>query len=262
MSWWGVFVGGTLGWMVGGPIGALIGAHIGRNFSQGVAGTDRLGGRRHTHQQQNKVQMIFYVTTFSVMGHICKADGTVSQDEISLAKRIMRQMDLSPEQHKMAMDLFNQGKQNDFAFIDILTQFKQEIGYQPNLIRMFVEIQIMAAYADGVLHPKERALLETICEYLNISLSELDHLCNTIGNRNQSTGRQEMSLDTAYQALNIKSSASDSKVKNSYRRLMSQHHPDKLVSKGLPEEMMKVAHTRTQEIRKAYEVIKKDRGMK
>ena len=53
--------------------------------------------------------------------------------------------------------------------------------------------------------------------------------------------------------------ASDADVKKAYRRLMNQHHPDKLVSKGLPEEMMKLANEKTQQIKEAYERIKKSR---
>jgi DnaJ like chaperone protein len=41
---------------------------------------------------------------------------------------------------------------------------------------------------------------------------------------------------------------------------MNQHHPDKLVAKGLPEEMMKLATEKTQEIKKAYEQIKTARN--
>ena len=43
---------------------------------------------------------------------------------------------------------------------------------------------------------------------------------------------------------------------------MNQHHPDKLVSRGLPEEMIKLANEKTQEIKAAYEQIKKQRGFK
>jgi len=54
--------------------------------------------------------------------------------------------------------------------------------------------------------------------------------------------------------------ASDAEVKKAYRRLMSQNHPDKLVARGLPEEMMKVATEKTQEIKAAYEQVKAARG--
>jgi DnaJ like chaperone protein len=58
----------------------------------------------------------------------------------------------------------------------------------------------------------------------------------------------------------VDKSASEAEVKNAYSRLMSQHNPDKLVAKGLPEEMMKIATQKTHEIRQAYEQIKEARG--
>jgi len=62
--------------------------------------------------------------------------------------------------------------------------------------------------------------------------------------------------------LGVDSTISDSEVKKTYRKLMSQHHPDKLVARGLPEEMIKIATEKTQEIKAAFEQIKKERGMK
>ena len=68
-------------------------------------------------------------------------------------------------------------------------------------------------------------------------------------------------LDDAYAILNVSPSSGDAEVKRAYRRLLSQHHPDKLVSKGLPEEMIKIASRKTHEIRQAYEQIKRARGL-
>jgi len=71
---------------------------------------------------------------------------------------------------------------------------------------------------------------------------------------------ETLSLNDAYAILNVKPEATDKEVKRAYRRLISQHHPDKLVSKGLPQEMMKMAAKKTDEIKKAYERIKEARG--
>jgi DnaJ like chaperone protein len=43
---------------------------------------------------------------------------------------------------------------------------------------------------------------------------------------------------------------------------MNQNHPDKLVAKGLPESMMKIAEEKTRQIRAAYELLREARGMK
>ena len=61
------------------------------------------------------------------------------------------------------------------------------------------------------------------------------------------------SLDQAYAQLGLTRQASDAEVKRAYRKLVSQYHPDKLVARGLPEEMMEVAKTRVREINTAYD---------
>jgi len=103
MSWWGKLIGGYVGFALGGPIGALIGAALGHNFDKSTSPIQSIG-------QQNRSQAAFFTATFSVMGHICKADGRVTPDEISAAKMIMSQMSLSPAQKDAAIALFNEGK--------------------------------------------------------------------------------------------------------------------------------------------------------
>ncbi len=56
--------------------------------------------------------------------------------------------------------------------------------------------------------------------------------------------------------------ATNAEVKRSYRRLMSQNHPDKLVARGLPESMLEVAKQKTQAIQAAFERIRESRGMR
>lgn len=256
MNWWGKILGGTFGMMIGGPIGALLGAALGHNLDKGVSQLEGQSG----FGRQERAQTMFYTATFSVMGHVCKADGQVTDDEIALAKQVMQQMDMDAEQRKAAIGLFNEGKKESFPLNDVVNQFRQEIGFRPNLLRMFIEVQIMAAYADGVMDPAERDVLLNICQILKISKRDFEHLCAVIsGMHSGSAGRNDGSptLKQAYIVLDIKDSASSSEIKKAYRRLLSQHHPDKLVAKGLPEEMMKIAADRTHEIRKAYEVIKK-----
>ena len=178
----------------------------------------------------------------------------------------MQQMDMNAEQRKAAIELFNEGKKPSFPLNDVIRQFRQEIGFRPNLLRMFIEVQIMAAYADGVMHAAERKVLLNICQILKISQHEFEHLCSMIGGMHSGASGAARndgapSLKQAYEILDIKESSSPAEIKKAYRRLLSQHHPDKLVAKGLPEEMMKIAADRTHEIRKAYEVIKKAKNI-
>ena len=271
MSWWGTLAGGAFGFMLGGPLGAVLGAAVGRRFDRGVSGNfEQPGsGRRRAGQpgdlprgHQFRVQAAFFTAIFSVMGHVSKADGRVSKDEIRMATRIMEDMNLSPQQREAARALFNEGKEDDFDIHAVLNQFRREIGRRTTLQRMFVEILCFAAYADGVLHPAENHVLLLVCDEIGYSRYELDSILASVSaelhHRHKSGGR--ISLDDAYAVLDVSENAGDAEVKKAYRRLISQHHPDKLVAKGLPEEMMKIATQRTHEIRQAYERIKEHRG--
>jgi DnaJ like chaperone protein len=266
VSWWGKVLGGAFGFMLGGPLGALLGAVLGHNLDKGFRGLpedDLLeAGNRE------RVQTAFFTATFSVMGHVAKADGRVTEDEISLARLVMDQMDLGQQLRQTAIRLFNEGKKSDFPLDDVLEQFRRECHRRHTLIQMFVEIQLQAAYADGRLDPAEDRLLLKICQRLGISEARFRQLEQMIRAERHYTGGGRAapkprgpSLEDAYAILNVSSQDSDGDVKKAYRRLLSQHHPDKLVAKGLPEEMMKIAAQKTHEIRQAYERVKEARGL-
>jgi len=243
MSWLGKVVGGAFGFLMGGPLGAILGASMGHQFDTGLDGIDR--NEQLNPGDQHRVQMAFFTATFSVMGHIAKADGKVTTAEINLAKRVMDELALSEELRKTAINLFNQGHR------------------RTNLIRMFLEIQIQAAFADGVLDQAEEKVLHKICTHLGISNFEYESIKRQFQAQQRFYGHDQQTsanmLNDAYAVLGVTSAATDAEVKKSYRRLMSQHHPDKLVAKGLPEEMMTIAKEKTQKIRKAYETIKHNR---
>ncbi len=277
MSWFGKILGGAFGFMMGGPLGAILGASLGHQFDIGMINFE--ANDTFKPGDQHRVQMAFFTATFSVMGHIAKADGRVSPEEISLANRIMDQMAITGDMRTTAINLFQQGKNSNFPLDDVLAQFYSECHRRIDLIRMFLEIQIQEALADGSLDSKEEHLLRHICGRLRVSSFDYERLKMRVQaqqrfyswgyshqSRNQdqwqqkqSYRREQLSLQDAYAVLGLTASASDEEVKKAYRRLMSQNHPDKLVAKGLPEEMMTLAKEKTQKITKAYEIIQQAR---
>jgi DnaJ like chaperone protein len=253
--------------MLGGPLGALLGGALGHSFDRGMGGVeDALDPG-----ERERVQTAFFTATFSVMGHLAKADGRVSRDEIALAEAVMGEMDLSPDLRRTAVRLFEQGKAADFPLDDVIDQFRRECHRRQTLIRMFLEIQLQAAYADGRLDAAEDALLQRVCARLGIPqgvyrrieqmVRAERHFAGGAGAGRGAPPRRGPTLEDAYAVLNVSADASDAEVKRAYRRLMSQHHPDKLVAKGLPEEMMKLATQKTHEIRQAYDRVKAARGL-
>ncbi|MGB5540896.1 MAG: co-chaperone DjlA [Gammaproteobacteria bacterium] len=258
MAWWGTLLGGTLGYMFGGPLGALLGAALGRNFDRGITHTDRHAG--FDPGQQERVQAAFFAATFSVMGHIAKADGKVTPDEISSSESLMARMQLRPAQRKAAIQLFKEGKKSGFPLGEVLNQFLQECHRRHSLLQMFMEIQIATAMADGNIHPAEQQLLHSIGAQLGFSREDMEHLFRMEHGARPGAPRAQP-VSQAYEVLGVQRTASDAEVKKAYRRLMNQHHPDKLIAKGLPEEMIRIATEKTQQIKEAYEQIKENRGM-
>jgi DnaJ like chaperone protein len=261
MSWWGKLFGGTFGFMLGGPLGALIGAAIGHGLDTRV---QDLSDEQQGLFGRERIQMAFFTATFSVMGHVAKADGRVTADEIRLAQMVMQQMQLDGRLRKLAQRLFNEGKASNFPLDDVLDQLKRECRNRQTLLRMFLEIQMQAAMADGVVDAAERKLLLHVATHIGFSVAEFEQLeaMMQAAGRYQGDGvpASQAQLSSAYALLNVTEEASDADIKKAYRRLMSQHHPDKLVAKGLPEEMMKMATEKTHQIRQAYELIREQRG--
>ncbi len=249
-------MGGAFGFMLGGAVGATLGAVLGHQFDKGMK---NVAHRIHFGDAERR-QTVFFTAVFSVLGHVSKADGRVSPKEIAMAEEVMRQMQLSADQRKAAIGLFQQGKQADFPLDDVLQQLRQECGRRTTLLQMFLEMQIQAALADGELDRREKHALLHIAERLGFSRRRFEQILRFIEGASAyertSRNRRTPTVADAYKTLGVTPADDDAEIKKAYRRLMNQHHPDKLVARGLPEEMIKVATEKTQEIRKAYEQIR------
>jgi len=257
MTWIGKLLGAGIGYWIFGWIGALTGLVLGHFVDRFFGRVKRVGG------QLLKVQQSFFETTFSVLGYVSKADGRVSEAEIQATEAVMTQMRLTHSRRQEAIHAFQRGKAADFDPEPTIREFVAVCGSQPSLLRVFLEIQIQVAFADGRVDPAEREALLRIAEGLGVSESDFARLEALLaGHYGPGAGgpASGQSLDNAYRALGVERTATDAEVKRAYRRLMSEHHPDKLIAKGLPDSMVEIAKERSQEIQQAYETVKKARA--
>ena len=267
-NWTGKLVGGALGLLVskGSLLGLAIGLLIGHQFDRGLARGSR-GFRGFGTAGAVQRQQVFFESLFLAMGHLAKADGRVSEEEIRIARSVMHQWGLRPEEVRSAIELFTRGKQPDFPLDSQMSRLAGACQGQPELIRTFLEVLLEVPLAKGSISAREREVLWRIAGNLGVGrveMAQLEALLRAQRSFGQQQARQgrDQELEQAYKALNVSPDATDKEVKTAYRRLMNQHHPDKLVSKGLPDSMLEVAKERTREIRAAYELIRDARGGK
>ena len=301
MGWLGKFFGAGIGFTLGGPLGALAGATIGHgvdHFLSQPARSMRRPERRSTGREYEPrpkprgassgfPQGGYFYATFAVMGHLAKADGRVSPQEIALAEAEMTRLQLSAGERRLAITYFNEGKGPEFALDSVLDALKRECRGRTVLLRPFLEMQFQMAYAEGSIQPDQLRLLMHIATRLGLAAeikASLDALAKARPDPSgQRQGRRRggpsrphadpgwragaqpgrdtrAALASAYAVLRISSTASAAEVKRAYRRLLSQHHPDKLVSQGASPEMLKLADEKTHEIRAAYETITRARA--
>ncbi|MBL4899895.1 MAG: co-chaperone DjlA [Colwellia sp.] len=269
MRIWGKVLGFLFGFMLSKSLfGALLGVWLGHMFdrARGFNFDGLTGGKADDVARQ----AAFFYTTFSVMGHVAKAKGQVTNHEIAFARAYMDKLGLTNELREQAQDAFREGKSDGFPLKERLVKFKRICGNRHDLRLMFLEIQIQVAFSDGDLDSKEREVLHTIAKFLGYSARQLDNLLEMIiasAAFHQQPGQQQFNggnaptragqLDNAYKILGVNKDMSMSDIKKAYRKLMSQHHPDKLIAKGLPPAMMEAAKEKTQDIQAAWDIISK-----
>ena len=253
-----ILIGAVIGFAFGRLPGLLFGAAAGwwlaRQISR-VSPTRLIAGAAQ-HQ--------FLEATFAVAGAISKSDGRVDQSEIAALETMMQRFRFTPEQRKQAIAAFNRGKQAGFDVDAEVRSFRSTCRGQVHLIQVFLTAQIQVAIADGQITDNERELIFRVGRGLGLSEQDLARLDASLrmaqGGGSAGGPPQRDELADAYKIIGVDASASDAEVKKAYRRLMSEHHPDRLAAKGLPESMRAVAEQKTSEITRAYDLIKQARA--
>ncbi len=268
MKWIGKLTGGLLGAVVLGPIGAALGVLLGHQFDEH---SEALAQRWSTPEEVAAIGERFFRATFRILGYLAKADGRVSEQEISAARSVMAELRLDGPQVREAIACFTAGKQPDFDPAAELLGLRHACRGRPDLLRVFLEIQVHAALAGNNLEGPVRPLIGRIAAALGISALELAHVeaVSRIQHgafraeqaRGAGASARDRALEEAYRVLETSAAASDEEIVKAYRRQLNRHHPDKLKANGLPESMMAHAKQRTQQIIEAYELIRERRGI-
>ena len=245
-------------WLFGGLFGAILGYFVAGFFNSGLEANLRNGYDLHS-----KSGDIFFTTVFSLMGHIAKADGKVSQDEIDQAEIMMSKLGVSGAKRQQAIDYFKHGTSADFDMTALLSTFSTAVRFRADLKQNLLMFLVEMAIADDEFHASEEAILRRVARSIGIEMRSFERMVEMLKAQRSFSGGQSASgiddLTTAYKAMGVDSSISDKELKRAYRKLMSQHHPDKMIAKGVPADMVAMATEKTQEIQAAYDLIERSR---
>jgi DnaJ like chaperone protein len=145
-GWTGKILGGALGALVGGPIGLAVGVLLGHQY-------DASPLAQRSPDSVRRVQQLFFPATFRVMGHIAKADGRVSEQDIAAARALMNALRLNPAQMAEAIEQYTAGKQPGFSLHGSLAALREAMRPHPQLAQFFMELQLQVAIMGNGLAP-------------------------------------------------------------------------------------------------------------
>ncbi|MEZ5568416.1 MAG: co-chaperone DjlA [Halioglobus sp.] len=261
----GKIIAGLIGLVTGGFPGLIVGGVLGHLFDRALARQFGLGSAESLHA----VRESFFETAFLLSGYLAKIDGRVSEKEVAHTEQVFVQMGLDAAQRQRAISLFKQGSAAGFMPEPAVAGFVQTCGNRNQLKRTLLLFLISLAQADEQLQPSEHDALRRITRLLGLNVLQLDLLLQMTRGQQHFHSRAggarqpaKASLEDAYAALGVASSVNDRELKRAYRKRMSENHPDKLIARGVPEDMVKLATERSQDVQAAYEMIRQHRGIK
>ncbi|BBI64979.1 hypothetical protein HSBAA_62850 [Vreelandella sulfidaeris] len=203
-----IVIFGLIGLAFGGPVGLLIGGGLGWWLGRRIS--------RRLNIARTRIQEGFLESIFSVMGCLCQADGKVTDGELDVAEKLFDQMRLQGEQRAKARAAFERGRADDFNLDAELANVNQLTQRQPVLRQVFIQVQLSAIAADGVLHPAEHDMILRVARGVGCSDAEVQQIEAMLhGAAANSKGASEEALKDAYRVLGISEDASDTEIKKS-----------------------------------------------
>jgi DnaJ like chaperone protein len=274
LSIWGKILGGAAGLAIGGPIGAVIGAVAGHAYDRyqeerreqlpppdpdlwpDADGGPNAWGEPPIFADPTETRRIAFATALIVLGaKLAKVDGVVTRDEIRAFKRVFQ---IDDGDVGDVARIYNQAKASAHDFEPYARQISALFGRDPFLLEELLTGLFEVARADGELNPAEVDFLRRVAAIFGFDLAAFE----LIRGRFSATARNLSGSDDAYAVLGLARSAADDEIKQTYRRLVREHHPDRLVAKGLPPEFVDQANKTLAAINAAYDRIEKERNLK
>jgi DnaJ like chaperone protein len=252
MGMLGKLVGGTIGFAMGGPLGAIAGAVFGHAFDKsgdsiGYIETESFSAGNQT------AQLTFFVAAFSMLAKIARADGELTPEEVDSVERFMAvDLNLDPESRRVARDIFHAAVHSRESFQDFAAQFYDQFRNEPRLLEMMIDIMLRVSVSDSNMSQTEERMILSAIRIFNVEDAQYQRI----------KSKYVSNAVKYYAVIGCDESDTNEQIKKQYRKLVSEFHPDKIASKGLPDAFIQFANEKFREIQEAYEEIKKIRDIR
>ena len=237
MSIWGSLIGGFVGFSFAGPIGALIGSMVGGRISS---------ARRSGFQRGfAPPQQVFAIALIILTAKLAKADGQVSKEELIAIKNKLKIPDHEIDQ---VGKIFNKAKEDSLGYEPYAQQIAQIYRNNPAVMDEVINILFYIAESDGKVSDSEIAMIRNIAKIFGINQSQFE------GIRESRKGSDKLN---PYVVLGCDPNDDFASIRKKYLNLSKTHHPDVLVSKGVPKEVIEESKKKMRAINSAFDQIEK-----
>ena len=239
MSIWGKIIGGATGFAFGGPIGALLGSVAGHAI-------DKIKTKKKLPEETALKQIGFTIGVIVLSAKMAKADGKVTEDEIRAFKE---KISIPDNEIKNVAKLWDQAKKTTDGFEIYAKQIADLLGKNSSVLEELLKLLIIIALADGKITIPEIKYLKKVGNIFGFSKEDFERIYSS---------KSGVSADP-YQILGVSRDASVDEIKQKWKQLAINHHPDRLISQGIPEDLIHKSTSRLKEINNAWDTIQNKR---
>ena len=237
MSIWGSLIGGMIGFSLGGPFGMLLGSLLGGKISRSrtAAGFSAI----------NQGQRMFALSLIILSAKLSKVDGHVSKEELIAVKDKLKIPDNELDQ---VGKIFNKAKEESTGYEPYAQQIAQFYKGNINVLEEVINILFYIAESDGDVSKSELNMIENIAKIFGLTESQY------LGIKESRKGSDKLN---PYIVLESKPEDDISEIRKKYIQLSKQHHPDLLLSKGVPKEVIEESKNKMRSINNAWDKVQK-----
>ena len=237
MSIWGSLIGGFVGFSFAGPIGALIGSMIG----------GRVSSARRSSFRQNfaQPQQMFALSLIILTAKLSKADGYVSREELVAVKQKLK---IPEHEIDQVGKIFNKAKEDSLGYEPYAQQIAQIYRNNPAVLDEVINTLFYIAESDSNVSDSEIAMIRDIAKIFGLSESQFEGIKES---------RKSSDKLNPYVVLGCNPNDDFSVIRKKYLILSKEHHPDILVSKGVPQEVIEESKKKMRAINSAFDQIEK-----